>query len=257
MGDFGPREEYGRIRERSYRRGGWDRERRLRTTIAVGAALLFLLGVGLGYWLGRATAPKPVASVEPASTAAAETSLPAGVIEEVPTETLDSALGADEDSASLETTADTKRPPKPKQLAPANGAVLTTSRVTLRWTKVKDDVGPVTYSFEIQNRRSNGTYGNTQIIKGLKTTSYSARVLQVRRRWRVWAVDAAGNKSAIEPVVDIHPQVRPALQVLHADVEQGDHVVRPIPSGPRAHGHILSAVRSTSGSAREPATTTT
>ncbi len=211
MGDYGPREEYGRVRERSYQRGGWDRERRLRMTIAVGAAILFLVGVGLGFWLGRASAPKPEPVAAVTTPLVEETTLPAGVVEEVPTETIDSAL-TDEESASVEATvADTTPPPRPKQLAPANGAVLSTPRVTLRWSKVKDDVGPVTYAFEIQNRRPNGTYGNTQIIKGLKSTSYSARVLQVRRRWRVWAVDAEGNKSAKSPWrTYIHKYVAPA-----------------------------------------------
>ena len=57
----------------------------------------------------------------------------------------------------------------------------------------------MTYSFQIQDRLPNGTYGRTQTIKGLKSRSYSARVLQVRRRWRVWAVDEAGNRSKMSP----------------------------------------------------------
>jgi hypothetical protein len=191
VGDFGTGKGYGRIRERSYQRGGFDRDRRLQITVGVGAAVVLLLGLGIGFALGRASAPKPVAPiVEPVTQ---ETTLPAGVVEEVPTETLDATL-TDETTAAAETTeSDTSPPPKPKQVSPANGAVINASRVNLRWSKVKDDVGPVTYSFEIQNRASNGTYGNTQIIKGLKTTSYSVRVLSVRRRWRVWAVDDAGN----------------------------------------------------------------
>lgn len=191
MGDYGPKKEYGRIRERSYRGGGLDRERRLQITMGVGAAFLLLLGIGIGFALGRATAPKPaqqsLAIVE-------ETTLPAGVVEEVPTETVDSSL-TDETSSSAETTADTTRPPRPKQLAPANGAVIDASRVNLRWSKVTDEGGAVTYSFQVQNRLSDGTYGATQTIKGLKVRSYSARVLSMRRRWRVWAVDAAGNAS--------------------------------------------------------------
>jgi len=214
VGDYGPRQEYGRIRERSYRRGGFDRERRLQTTVAVGAVIMLLVGVGLGFALGRATAPEPVVPTEPTSTPVAqETTMPAGVVEEVPTDTVDAAL-AEEDLASEEPTADTKKPPKPKQLAPANGAVIDASRVNLRWTKVKDAGGKVTYSFEIQNRRPNGTYGSTQVIKGLSSTTYSARVLAVRRRWRVWAVDEAGNASSKSPWrTYIHKYVAPKKPV--------------------------------------------
>jgi len=165
----------------------------LQITMGVGAAFLLLLGAGIGFALGRATAPKPAPQTPIAITD--ETTLPAGVVEEVPTDTVDSTY-ADETSASTEPTADTKRPPRPTQVAPADGAVIDASRVNLHWSRVTDEGGPVIYSFEIQNRLSNGHYGETQVIKGLKVRSYSARVLTVRRRWRVWAVDAAGNASA-------------------------------------------------------------
>ena len=164
--------------------------------MAAGAVILLLIGVGVGFSIGRATAPKPKPA--PAPVIQAETTLPAE-----PTATTDASDTVDNSlfdtaTASTEPTADTTRPPRPKQLAPANGAVLSTSRVNLRWSKVTDDSRKrVTYAFEIQNRRSGGTYGNTQIIKGLKRTYFSARVLTVRRRWRVWAVDAAGNKSKL------------------------------------------------------------
>jgi hypothetical protein len=201
LSDFGPRGEYGRIQRRPYRQGGYDRERRLQTTVAIGAVLLLLVGVGVGYAIGRATAskpqPAPAPVVQTQTTLPVDTTTTAGASDT--SDTLDGSA-TDETSASAETTTDQTRPPRPKQLAPANGAVLNTSRVTLRWTKVTDDSGTrVTYAFEIQNRRSGGTYGSTQTIKGLKTTSFSARVLSVRRRWRVWAVDAAGNKSKLSP----------------------------------------------------------
>jgi len=195
VGDYRPREEYGRIRERSYQRGGFDRAKRLQTTVAVGAVIMLLVGGGVGFAIGRATAPKVAAPVAEAPVAVTEevTTLPVEVVDDVPTDTADASF-VDETDTSLETTpTDTTPPPKPKQLSPANGAVINAARVYLRWSKVKDDEGSVTYSFEIQNRRSNGTYGSAQVIKGLKATSYSARVLSVRRRWRVWAVDEAGN----------------------------------------------------------------
>jgi hypothetical protein len=197
LSDFGPRGELGRIKQRSYQRGGLDRDKRLQITIGAGAAILLLLGVGLGFSIGRATAPK---SVAPAPVVQTETTMPVAseettVVDEslVPTDN----VVVDETSSSAETPlADTTKPPTPKQLAPANGAILDVSRVSLRWSKVKDDSGSaVTYSFEIQNRLSGGSYGNAQVITGIKSLSYSARVLTMRRRWRVWAVDEAGNAS--------------------------------------------------------------
>jgi len=194
MGDYGPREGYGRIKERSYRRGGYDRERRLQTTIAVGAVVLLLLGIGIGFAVGRATAPKAPTTGTPIIT---ETTMPVDVADEVPSETVDATeVAGDVTSESVEATSDTTVPSRPKQLAPYDGAILTGTRVTLRWSKSTDDSGePVKYAFEIQSRHSDGTYSDAQVITGLTSRSYQARVLQVRRRWRVWAVDAAGNAS--------------------------------------------------------------
>ncbi len=197
MGEHGPRRDYGRVRERSYS-GGYDREKRLQITIAVGAAIMLFIGIGLGFALGRATATRTAVPAEPTSTVIVEeTTLPVGIVEDVPTESIDASFT--DDVILEESLEDTTPPSKPKQLAPANGAVLTGSRVYLRWSKSKDDSGSVTYSFQIQDRLPSGTFSRTQIIKGLKTRSYSARVLQIRRRWRVWAVDEAGNRSKISP----------------------------------------------------------
>jgi len=193
MSDYRRSDDLGRISRRPYRRTGLDRQQRLTITLAVAAALILLIGTGIGFALGRATAPEP----EPEPPAQIETSLPVGVIEEMPTETIDADLAVTEEPSEEETaTVDEEPPPRPKQLAPSDGAVINASRVNLRWSEVEDDSGePVTYSFEIQDRASDGTYGKTQVISGLKDTSYSARVLYVKRRWRVWSVDEADNKS--------------------------------------------------------------
>jgi len=186
--------DLGRISRRPYRSSGLGRQQRLMITLGVSAALLLAAGLGVGFALGRATAPEPEPQtpvVQP------EPTMPAGVVEEVPTETVDPDLTAAQETSEEETvTVDEEPPPRPKQLAPADGAVINASRVNLRWSEVEDDSGePVTYSFEIQDRLSDGTYGKTQVITGLKDNSYSARVLTVKRRWRVWAVDAEKNKS--------------------------------------------------------------
>lgn len=183
-------DEYRRSARNTYERHtGMDRQQRLMMTISIGAALMLLVGAAIGFAIGRYTAPKPAVKV-----VTVEQTQTAGAIEEIPTETIEPEVTVEE-SASVETTPpDDVAPDTPKQTAPANGAVLKTSRVTLRWSKVTDDSG-VTYAFEIQNRLADGTWGKTQVIDKLDANSYSARVLQVTRRWRVWAVDGAGNVS--------------------------------------------------------------
>lgn len=188
-------QDLGRINRRPYQRQGLDRDQRLQITMGVGAAVMLLLGAGIGFALGRATAPEPEPVRETAGVEIVPTDT-AGVEEPLPDEGLEVTSTADA-SESIEATvsADEEPPPTPKQQSPSDGAVVDATRVYLRWSKVSDE-GPVTYAFEIQDRRADGTYGNTQVIRDLKETSYSARVTSVRRRWRVWAVDEAGNESA-------------------------------------------------------------
>ena len=168
--------------------------------MAVGAFALLLVGVGVGFSLGRATAPKaPAPSKTPVAQVVTETVVPTeDTSTPDATDTVDSGVSADTSSTDTPA-ADTTKPRRPKQISPANGAVLTSSRVSLHWGKSTDDSGKaVTYSFQIETRGS-GSYGALQTFKKLKTRSYSVRVLSVRRRWRVWAVDAAGNKSSVSP----------------------------------------------------------
>lgn len=184
--------ELGRIDRRPLHGGGMDRQKRLYVTMGVGAALMLLLGGALGFAMGRASVPEPIA---PEPVRPVETTMPAGVEEPVATETVEPEM-TEETSASAETTtSDATAPETPRQLAPADGAVVDATRVFLRWSKVEDE-SALTYAFEIQDRRANGSWGNTQVIRDLKDTRYSARVLTVRRRWRVWAIDEAGNESA-------------------------------------------------------------
>ncbi len=195
MNDY-TRSDLGRISRRPYKSSGLDRQQRLTITLGVTAAVILALGLGVGFAVGRATAPEPELLPVQAPVVQEETTLPAGVVEDVATETVDSDLLAEEDVSQETTITDEVPPPRPKQLAPKDGAVINASRVTLDWSKVEDDSDePVTYAFEIQDRLSGGSYGNRQVIGKLKSSSYSARVLYAKRRWRVWAVDTAGNQS--------------------------------------------------------------
>ncbi len=109
-------------------------------------------GVAIGYAWGRSSVPEP----EPQPPVQAETTLPAGVVEAVPTDTSDADLAAEEDLASQEaTTTDEEPPPTPEQKSPKDGARIDAARVNLRWSEVEDDSGePVTYAFEIQDKLS-------------------------------------------------------------------------------------------------------
>jgi hypothetical protein len=159
--------------------------------MGVGAAVILLVGLGLGFWLGRATAPEPAPA--PAPVAQVETTLPTGVVEEVATETIEPDF-SEEPTESVEATV---IPDTPKQRSPKDGSTVGGSRVLLKWAKVPDDDGTgIEYAFEIQDRRSNGSWGRKQIIQGLTSTSYSARVIpSTKRRWRVWAIDGSDNES--------------------------------------------------------------
>jgi hypothetical protein len=158
--------------------------------MAAGAAIVFVVGVGVGFALGRATAavPKDVpvaqAPVPETTTTAVE---PTDTVDAVPDESLI-------ESASVEETTEPIVLETPEQTAPKDDATVSGSRVKLDWSDVDGD--QVTYAFEIQNRRSDGTYGAAQVIENLTDSSYSARVIpSVKRRWRVWAIDATGQES--------------------------------------------------------------
>jgi hypothetical protein len=170
------------------------RQQRLEITIAVGAALLLIVGIAVGFSLGRATAPKPpstqalvVATQTVETSAAVETT-----VEATPTP---APVEATQTATPTPPAKDTTKPKTPNQLAPDNGAVLSASTTTvkLRWSKVSDPSG-VKYYFQIENRIGSG-WGASQTIGPLTSSSYTARVFTSRRRWRVWAVDGAGNKS--------------------------------------------------------------
>ena len=173
---------------------GLSRQQRFINTLAVVSALMLVLGVGLGFALGRATAPTvpaqpaEVATLTVESTASADSTAsaePTVVVEATPTPEPTAAPPPKNN-----------QPPKtPTQLDPDDGARIDASRVTIRWSKVTDPSGgTITYAFQIQTY-SGGEWVGLQTIGGLKTRSYSVRVLANRRRWRVWATDDDGNTS--------------------------------------------------------------
>jgi hypothetical protein len=176
--------------------GGLSREERFTVTLGAAGALMLVIGLTLGFALGRVTAPKatqpaPIITVEATGSVVATqdvTPIATDTVESTVTEVADA-------TASVEATpADTKAPKTPNQLAPDDGDRIDADKVSLRWSKVTDDSG-VTYAFEIQNYLGSSKWGNGQVIDDLHATTYKVRVLSVRRRWRVWSVDGVGNKS--------------------------------------------------------------
>ena len=183
--------------------GGLRREQRFLITLGVTAAVMLVIGVTTGFALGRATAPKPSPQPAPVAvtTAPADTTPSADSTPLVTDVTTPPADGTQSDIASTPVTppvTQTTKPPKtPRTTAPDDFAKLSSSTVTLHWTKVTDPAGgSVTYSFDIQTWKGK-TYGPSQTITGLTKNSYSkAKVLSSKRRWRVWAVGSDGKKSA-------------------------------------------------------------
>jgi hypothetical protein len=112
------------------------------------------------------------------------------------------ALGCSEDSPTAPA-ADTTPPPIPAQVSPANGTEFThfPRAVTLVWNPVTDPTAPVTYRVEAQfcqsANPSNCTTGATWCPGALTEISCSFNFVGGQPgRWRVKAVDAAGNESA-------------------------------------------------------------
>ncbi len=103
-------------------------------------------------------------------------------------------------SASIQTevatdlTGDVAAPPIPSRTSPSDGALVSSDHVTLRWHSVIDPSG-VNYGVEVQQ-----WIGGGEGWQGMatKTTAedhlYTSVPLKIR--WRLWAVDGAGNRSA-------------------------------------------------------------
>ncbi len=90
---------------------------------------------------------------------------------------------------------DTEPPPTPAVIAPVNGAIVQTAAVVLSWGAVKDPSG-VTYRVEVQAFDQNaGAYVRSRAVEGLNATSLAHVMASSMERWRVTAVDGAGNAS--------------------------------------------------------------
>lgn len=105
--------------------------------------------------------------------------------------------------------ADTTPPPTPTQLSPPDGKAYSDTpeavQTTLQWSEVADPSG-VTYSVDLEYFQFT-EWHSWQTITGLSSPSYTWTLKYETQRWRVWAVDGAGNASEKSSwwVVHIYP----------------------------------------------------
>jgi hypothetical protein len=98
---------------------------------------------------------------------------------------------------------DTEPPPIPGQLSPQDDSAFDyyPRELTLRWFPVDDPSG-VTYGVEVEvfypaSPGPGGEWGYRYGDTGLDSTSFSLNFVGAQPgRWRVWAIDGAGNPSA-------------------------------------------------------------
>jgi len=89
---------------------------------------------------------------------------------------------------------DTTSPPAPRLISPTDGQLVKDANVTFMWSP-SSDPGGVTYSIEIQTMDNQSLWQPLELKEGLAAASYAHTIGYYTERWRVWAVDGAGNKS--------------------------------------------------------------
>jgi len=90
---------------------------------------------------------------------------------------------------------DMQAPATPLQRYPGNGATIAKPSVTLAWSSVEDSSG-VTYVVQVQTWSPGAQAYLTGVTAKVQVTSYGRAAAGTLERWRVSAVDGAGNQSA-------------------------------------------------------------
>lgn len=168
------------------------RTRRVRRSLTVGASVVaFVLLLGAGALLLPDVPPAEDAGVP-------NLELPItgpGAAGKVPTGTATALVPGAADTR--EPTADTVAPDTPRQVSPAHGTVVKSGvTLTLSWEPVDDPSG-VTYSVEVQQfDATSKSYRPLRTVTGIEGTTLAQTTGSNFQRWRVWAVDGAGNASA-------------------------------------------------------------
>ena len=159
---------------------------------AVVVVLALLAGVGITTGWGRGQGSDGQATVA--------TVTPSAPISPVSITSTSGVVSAEDSSSAQEPAstgandADTDAPPRPGQLSPEDGALVSSDRVTLRWESVSDPSG-VTYRIEVQQWIGGGEGWQPYATSSGEGTSYRTDV-PLKIRWRVRASDGAGNRSS-------------------------------------------------------------
>jgi RNA polymerase sigma-70 factor (ECF subfamily) len=134
----------------------------------------------------------PVVDTMAVSTTAIGTS---STTETTTTDTASEQTDPDLPSTTVTEVGDVDAPATPGIIYPAAGDVVKGSTVVLRWKPVKDPSG-VTYKVEVQSLdRKAGAYVTTQLVDTIKETELKHSIVSSIERWRVTAIDGAGNES--------------------------------------------------------------
>ena len=96
------------------------------------------------------------------------------------------------DSSPTATDPDTTAPPTPGGLSPSGGSAQENDNVTFIWDTVSDPSG-VTYTIELEMLLKNGSWSALAAQTGLAQPSFNHDLGDTLERWRIWAVDGAGN----------------------------------------------------------------
>jgi RNA polymerase sigma-70 factor (ECF subfamily) len=161
------------------------------------ALLLVAGGVGIATGWGTGTvAPTSESPTAPAITAVAPASFIAASEATVaaPSMVASAAIVPTDVAVAEAAVKDVEAPQTPARKSPSNGVLVSSDHVTLRWHSVTDPSG-VRYGVEVQQWIGGGEGWHGLSVKTLDAQHHHTDV-PIKIRWRVWAVDGAGNRSA-------------------------------------------------------------
>jgi hypothetical protein len=159
--------------------------------VGVGLLLLMLGGLGIATGWGGGIGRAGSGTQDDSAIAGVATRLVASAVSA--TSTMGTSAGIQTEVAT-NLAGDVVAPPIPARTSPSNGALVSSDQVTLRWQAVIDPSG-VNYGVEVQQWIGGGAGWQGMTTKTTADTHLHTTV-PLKIRWRVWAVDGSGNRSA-------------------------------------------------------------